>query len=53
MTKCKGCCSYNDERICAVIKHSKECPCSMCLIKMICVEVCEERIEFYLKIKGQ
>ncbi len=43
MEHCKGCCI---RYICIYTKYSETCPCTTCIIKMICKEICPERIDF-------
>jgi len=41
---CKGCMSIIQFRTCTVepIKNNKHCPCSLCLVKTMCSEPCED-----------
>lgn len=43
MEHCKGCCI---RYICIYTKYSETCPCTTCIIKMICKQICPERIDF-------
>ncbi len=27
---------------------TSKCPCNICIVKVMCTKVCEERVEFYL-----
>ncbi len=55
---CKGCKSYwniyKNELNCSVdpIKDNKQCPCTVCLIKGMCRESCEEFREYGSKSWG-
>jgi hypothetical protein len=45
MTKiqsCKGCLLYNENYKCAstVTLNNEDCPCSLCLVKMVCRKIC-------------
>jgi len=43
---CKGC--YVQD-ICIYIKYSETCPCTMCIIKMMCNVKCPERKNFRME----
>lgn len=51
MDKCKGC--NNGLKVC-LAKHYdhllNQCPCRDCLVKMMCNDLCHERIEAYANI---
>lgn len=48
---CKGCIVYErDLRFCSWFHKDLICPCSICLVKAMCEDMCEE-ITVYLKIK--
>lgn len=43
---CKGCVmARSDRSACIIVKKQKEemCPCINCLVKMICLDTCDER----------
>lgn len=46
---CEGC---YIQSTCMHIRHSETCPCTVCLIKMICKDICPERKEFLLDIES-
>ena len=46
---CKGCNLY---KACYVFKDNSKCPCSVCLIKMICKQDCAEFTKFRELRKG-
>jgi len=43
MNNCKGC---NSDKHCAYTEYSNDCPCSKCLVKVICLDICDELLEF-------
>jgi hypothetical protein len=45
---CKGCYVING---CIYKEHSTLCPCSICLIKVVCREICDEHLDFQIKTK--
>ncbi len=48
---CEGCHGINHKtRSCFVksdLEDYKDCPCGGCLVKVMCSEVCQERVSFY------
>lgn len=49
MEYCKGCyvkhgCTYRE--------YSTLCPCGICLIKMVCEEMCDEHVVFQAKMRN-
>jgi hypothetical protein len=50
MKNCKGCCIRKE---CLYIKHSKVCPCAICLIKMVCDASCNLHIDFQIQVEQQ
>lgn len=54
--ECKGCTVYEDQ-ICAIrlnprISETLQCPCMNCLVKIMCIGVCQE-FNTYVKISGK
>lgn len=53
MENCKGCygCYLEDRRrVCFLLGQiDEECPCSMCLVKVICSEACKPYYKFWDK----
>ncbi len=48
--RCKGCRIIDDEQgVCEFVRHSDECPCIECLVKVICETACKEYNAFYHK----
>jgi len=47
---CKGC-PVKDK--CNYIEYSTLCPCRMCLIKVMCNDVCDEHVDFQVKTQGR
>jgi len=50
MHHCEGCYDFNPEvdyHSCALKNSDGKCPCTVCIIKMICKTVCEKREEWY------
>ena len=43
MTSCKGC--YVQD-ICIYIEYSEACPCTICIVKMVCRQICPPRASF-------
>ncbi len=46
---CKGCYSKSRNNICVRMHHYKNgiCPCVTCLIKVMCMEACDEYRKFW------
>ena len=53
MNQCKGCngCYLEDRRHIYFLlgQIDKECPCSMCLVKVTCINPCEAYFKFWEK----
>ncbi len=50
MEGCKGCLNCDDICICRFEMYDASlCPCQICLIKGICIEICEEYNKFRKK----
>ena len=47
---CKGCLT---EDICKFTRYSEACPCTICIIKMICECSCEERMNFRIDVEKE
>lgn len=47
---CDGCCIQD---ICTYTIESEACPCAICIIKMICVEACDERLTYRIKLEAK
>lgn len=53
LKECKGC-IHKDSR-CLIWRHrfsipDLKCPCMDCILKMICTQICEARVEAYFKL---
>ena len=46
---CLGCSMYKKEKCGESIKNFLECPCSKCLLKMVCIFSCGELRKFLLE----
>ena len=46
-TICNGCLTYNHACVSNHIKNNIACPCSKCIIKVMCKIVCIEKVDFY------
>jgi len=52
--RCKGCCLFRMEITwCIFHDESKEdeCPCTICLVKAMCTETCEDRYNIIQRIQ--
>ena len=49
MKYCEGC-PINVQESCSYIDYSEKCPCTICLIKMICNKTCSDYILFQVKV---
>ena len=47
MENCKGC---YVQYICIYSQDSGTCPCAICIVKVVCREICQERKNFLMKI---
>jgi len=55
---CKGCVLYIPKSMCTIADTSK-CPCLRCLVKMVCIDACDDmkeqtKLNFFMKqVRGQ
>lgn len=55
--ECEGCLSYRKNCEIRRLEHLygmydiKKCPCSICLLKVICQDACEEYNAYYNKVR--
>jgi hypothetical protein len=46
MKNCKGCPA---KRYCSYTKHSNNCPCRICIVKVMCGSMCDKHIIFQVR----
>ncbi len=48
MIDCEGCHRKMIEACALDLKEIRKCPCSICIVKGICAETCDERYKLWL-----
>ncbi len=51
INNCKGCI---EDRCIYANNYSETCPCIICLVKMVCKDICDDRVDFGInaRIRG-
>jgi hypothetical protein len=53
--RCKGCIQHKGALVCILVEVVEvrpdlvDCPCAVCLVKVICDRQCDKRITYFLK----
>ena len=49
MNQCERC-PVNVRESCSYIDYSEKCPCTTCLVKMVCDKICRDYIIFQVRV---